>query len=234
MTTAHRTSSRSRRATPAEAAMILAARDPVIDTLMKEVGPPRFPRPTDTHFATLVRTVTHHQLAGPAARAIHGRLSDALGGEVTPEALLAVSTKALRATGLSGRKILSLRDLAVKVEDGTVVLESRALARLGDEEITVRLRSVQGIGKWSADMFLMFQLRRLDVWPTGDLGVRKGYGLAWRIATPTAKQLDELGEQYHPYRASSPGTAGGPTRFMAARPLPRSLLTTGAASARRT
>jgi DNA-3-methyladenine glycosylase II len=124
-----------------------------------------------------------------------------LGDEITPERLLATPTEELRAAGLSGNKVLSLQDLATKVLDGTVVLEPRRLARESDEEIVARLSTVRGIGKWSAEMFLMFQLRRLDVWPTGDLGVRKGFGLAWGIPTPTPKELDVLGEPYHPYRS---------------------------------
>jgi DNA-3-methyladenine glycosylase II len=87
------------------------------------------------------------------------------------------------------------------VLDGTVVLEPRRMARESDEEVVARLTTVRGIGKWSAEIFLMFQLRRLDVWPTGDLGVRKGFGLAWRIPTPTPKQLDLLGEPFRPYRS---------------------------------
>ena len=75
------------------------------------------------------------------------------------------------------------------------------LARQGDEEITARLSAVKGIGKWSADIFLMFRLRRMDVWPTGDLGVRKGYALAWQVPVPTEKQLVPLGEPYRPYRS---------------------------------
>jgi DNA-3-methyladenine glycosylase II len=190
-----------RKVTPAEAARILAGRDPVIARLVEEAGLPSFPRPTDTHFAALVRSVTHQQLAGAAAQAIHGRLIHALGDEVTPERLLATPTEDLRAAGLSGNKVLSLQDLATKVLDGTVVLDPRGVAREGDEELVARLTAVRGIGKWSAEIFLMFQLRRLDVWPTGDLGVRKGFGLAWGIPTPTPKVLDGLGEPYHPYRS---------------------------------
>ena len=70
-----------------------------------------------------------------------------------------------------------------------------------DAEMVARLSTVRGIGKWTAEMFLLFQLRRLDVWPTGDLGVRRGYGLAWQVPTPTAKELDPLGESYRPYRS---------------------------------
>jgi DNA-3-methyladenine glycosylase II len=172
----------------------------VLAHLRDVAGPPRFPRPTETHFASLVRSVTHQQLAGAAATAIHGRLVMALDGEVTPERLLATPTETLRAAGLSGNKVASLQDLAAKVLDGTVVLEPRRMARERDEEVVARLTTVRGIGKWSAEIFLMFQLRRLDVWPTGDLGVRKGFGLAWRIPTPTPKQLDALGEPFRPYR----------------------------------
>jgi DNA-3-methyladenine glycosylase II len=186
---------------PREAARLLAERDPVIARLVAEAGLPSFSRPTETHFAALVRSVTHQQLAGAAAQAIHGRLVRALGEEITPERLLATPTKDLRAVGLSGNKVLSLQDLSTKVLDGTVVLEPRGLARESDDEVVARLTTVRGIGKWSAEIFLMFQLRRLDVWPTGDLGVRKGYGLAWGIPTPTPKQLDVLGEPYHPYRS---------------------------------
>lgn len=190
-----------RKVSAREAARILAERDPVIARLVEDAGLPSFPRPTETHFAALVRSVTHQQLAGAAAQAIHGRLVHALGDEVTPERLLATPTEDLRAAGLSGNKVLSLQDLATKVLDGTVVLDGRGLARESDEEVVAGLTTVRGIGKWSAEIFLMFQLRRLDVWPTGDLGVRKGFGLAWAIPTPTPKTLDALGEPYHPYRS---------------------------------
>jgi DNA-3-methyladenine glycosylase II len=154
----------------------------------------------DSHFAALVRSVTYQQLAGAAAAAIHGRLVAALGGDVTPEGVLALSSEALRAAGLSGNKAASLRDLSTKVLDGTVVLDPRGLSREGDEEVITRLSSVRGIGRWSAEMFLMFQLRRLDVWPTGDLGVRRGYGVAWGINMPTPRQLEPLGDPFRPYR----------------------------------
>jgi DNA-3-methyladenine glycosylase II len=184
---------------PEEAARILAERDPVIAGLFDEFGLPTFHLPRDGNFPALVRSVTYQQLAGAAARAIHGRLVASL-GEVTPERMMALTTEELRAAGLSARKAESLRDLAGKVLDGTIELDSRRLSRQSDEDIVARLSTVKGIGKWSAEMFLMFQLRRLDVWPTGDLGVRRGYGLAWGIPMPTPKQLDALGEPYHPYR----------------------------------
>jgi DNA-3-methyladenine glycosylase II len=184
-----------------EAARILAARDPVIARLVAETGLPRFSRPQETHFATLVRAIVYQQLAGNAAAAIHGRLIAALGGEVEPEGLVALSDESLRAVGLSRNKAASLRDLAAKVLDGTVILSPRGLARESDEDVIARLSAVRGIGRWTADMFLLFQLRRLDVWPTGDLGVRRGYGLAWQVPTPSARELDPLGEPYRPYRS---------------------------------
>jgi DNA-3-methyladenine glycosylase II len=189
------------RISPRAAALELADRDPVMAELVARAGLPSFPKPADSHFAALVRSVLYQQLAGAAAAAIHGRLIAALGGEVTPERLLSLPTETLRAAGLSGNKTLSLQDLASKVLDGTVVLDTRGLSRESDDEIVARLSSVRGIGKWTAEMFLMWQLRRLDVWPTGDLGVRKGYGLAWKIPTPTPKQLELLGEPLHPYRS---------------------------------
>jgi DNA-3-methyladenine glycosylase II len=216
---------RSRKVSPRAAARLLAERDPVLARLVAEAGPPAFPVPAESHFATLVRAITYQQLAGNAARAIHGRLVTALGDEILPERLLALSDEALRGVGLSGAKVASLRDLSAKVLDGTVILEPRLLARRSDAEIADRLMSVRGIGRWTAEIFLMFQLRRLDVWPTGDLGVRRGYGLAWDVPMPTAKQLDLLGEAYHPYRsivawycwravelfATSKGAADGPS-----------------------
>jgi DNA-3-methyladenine glycosylase II len=183
------------------ATRILAEQDPVIDRLVTDFGWPSFPVPTGSYFAALVRSITYQQLAGAAAAAIHGRLLALLDGEVTPERILAVTTEQLRAVGMSGNKTLSLQDLSAKVLDGTVVLEPRRLSRLGDEEIVARLSEVRGIGKWSAEVFLMFQLRRLDIWPTGDLAVRKGYALAWDIPVPAPKALDALGERYHPYRS---------------------------------
>jgi DNA-3-methyladenine glycosylase II len=184
-----------------EAAGILAARDPVIARLVAEAGLPRFGRPQESHFATLVRAIVYQQLAGSAAAAIHGRLVAALGDDVEPEGLIALPEESLRAAGLSRNKAASLRDLATKVLDGTVILSPRGLSRETDEEIIERLSAVRGIGRWTADMFLLFQLRRLDVWPTGDLGVRRGYGLAWQVPTPSARELEPLGDPYRPYRS---------------------------------
>jgi DNA-3-methyladenine glycosylase II len=193
-------SARPVRSWPAAAA-ILAERDPVLRRLVAEAGPVRVRASAETHFAALVRAIVYQQLAGAAAGAIHGRLIAALGGEITPERLLALPDGTLRSAGLSGNKAASLQDLATKVLDGTVVLDPRGLRAESDDEVAARLSTVRGIGRWTAEMFLMFQLRRLDVWPTGDLGVRKGFGLAWGIPMPTAKELEPLGEPYRPYRS---------------------------------
>jgi DNA-3-methyladenine glycosylase II len=191
---------RPRRVSHAEAADILAARDPVVAGLIAAAGPIRIGRRTASHFAALVQAVVYQQLAGAAARAIHGRLVAALDDDVQPAALLALPDETLRTVGLSTNKVRSLRDLAAKVLDGTVVLSPRGLARQSDEEVIARLSTVRGIGPWTAQMFLMLQLRRLDVWPVGDYGVRHGYGLAWNVPTPTARELEPLGEPYRPYR----------------------------------
>jgi DNA-3-methyladenine glycosylase II len=191
----------SARVTPTEAARILGERDPVVARLIAETGLPRLRRPQATHFATLVRAIVYQQLAGAAAAAIHRRLVAALADDVTPEALIALPEDALRSAGLSARKAASLRDLAAKVLDGTVILSPRGISRESDEEIIARLSTVQGIGQWTAQMFLLFQLRRLDVWPTGDLGVRRGYALAWKIPMPAPRELEVLGDPFKPYRS---------------------------------
>ena len=189
------------RVSPTEAARVLAGRDPVIARLVEAAGPPRFRRPADSHFASLVRAVVYQQLAGRAAAAIHGRLVAALDGDVEPEGVLALAPDALRGAGLSANKAATVRDLAAKVLDGTVVLSPRGLARESDDEVVARLSTVRGIGRWTAEMFLMFQLRRPDVWPTGDLGVRRGYSLAWEVAMPAPRELEALGEPFRPYRS---------------------------------
>jgi len=183
------------------ASAVLAERDPVLRRLVAEAGPARVRPPTETHFATLVRAIVYQQLAGAAAAAIHGRLIAALDGDIAPERLLSLPSATLRSVGLSAAKTASLQDLAAKVLDGTVVLDPKRLRAQDDAEVVARLSEVRGIGKWTAEMFLMFQLRRLDVWPTGDLGVRRGFGLAWGIPAPTARELDPLGDPYRPYRS---------------------------------
>lgn len=200
MTTAPKVA-RKRQVSPTAAAGILAARDPVIARLLVDTGPPRLRRFPEPPFAALSRAIVYQQLAGSAALAIHGRLIAALEGDVRPETLITLSDETLRAVGLSRNKAASLRDLAAKVLDGTVNLSPRGLSRQDDEEIIARLMTVRGIGRWTSEVFLLFQLRRLDIWPVGDLGVRRGYGLAWKVPTPSARDLEPLGEPYRPYRS---------------------------------
>ena len=187
--------------THAQAARILAADEPVIAGLIADAGPPRLRRPKHSHFEALVQAIVYQQLATSAAAAIHRRLVAAAAGNVQPQTVIALSDQSLRTAGLSANKVASLRDLSAKVLDGTVVLSPRGLGRLSDQQITTRLVTVRGIGPWTADMFLLFQLRRLDVWPVGDLGVRRGYGLAWDVPTPDARELQPLGDRFRPYRS---------------------------------
>jgi len=179
----------------------IAARDPVLAHLVALVGPIRHrPRNPDGHFGALVRSIVFQQLAGRAAQAIFGRVLTAVGGELSPEALAAVPDEVLRAAGLSANKLASLRDLSAKVLDGTVDLTTSS--RRSDDEIIAGLVIVRGIGRWTAEMYLMFELRRLDVWPVDDLGVRQGYGLAWGLdPPPLAKELAPLGDPFRPYRS---------------------------------
>jgi DNA-3-methyladenine glycosylase II len=173
----------------------------VLAGLVERVGYVRHrPRDPDGPFAALVRSIVFQQLAGRAAQAIYGRVRAAVGASLTPETLSAASDEALRSAGLSGNKLASLRDLSAKVLEGTVVLTRTS--RRSDEELITRLTTVRGIGRWTAEMYLMFQLRRLDIWPVDDLGVRQGYGLAWKLdPAPTSRQLEPLGDRFRPYRS---------------------------------
>jgi len=167
--------------------------------LIKHTEPFRLPRPTAAHFATLAESILYQQLAGAAAAAIHRRFVGLFGGGLSPEAVLALPIRKLRAVGLSGTKAASIRDLAAKIVDGSLAL--RRIGRLTDDEVVKTLTVVHGIGRWTAEMFLIFQLRRLDVWPVDDYGVRKGYALAYRLkALPTPKELQIAGERFRPYR----------------------------------
>jgi DNA-3-methyladenine glycosylase II len=179
----------------------VATRDPVLASLIARAGPlGHRPRDPDGPFGALVRAIVFQQLAGRAAQAIHGRVRAAVGGSITPEALAAASDDALRTAGLSANKLASLRDLSARVLDGRVDL--RRSSRLADDELVGELDAVRGIGRWTAEMYLLIELRRLDVWPVDDLGVRQGYGLAWGLdPAPTAKQLLPLGDRFRPYRS---------------------------------
>ncbi len=190
-----------RRVSHAQASAFLAGRSPEISRLVELSGRMRLERPALTHFAALVRSIVHQQLAGAAALSIHARVETALDWDVTPERVSATSNETLRAAGLSGAKAASICDLAMKALDGTVDLNPHRIARASDDAVIRELCEVRGIGVWTAQMFLLFQLRRLDVWPSGDLGVRRGYGLAFDVAMPAPKELEVLGDQFRPYRS---------------------------------
>jgi len=185
----------------AAAIRAVAERDPVVAHLVAVAGPIKHrPGDADGHFGALVRAITFQQLAGPAARAIHQRVRALVDGPLTPEALAAVPDDALRGAGLSANKLASLRDLSAKVLSGDVILDPSP--RADDDEIVARLTTVRGIGRWTAEMYLMFELRRLDVWPVDDLGVRQGYAAAWQLdPAPTPKELVVLGDRFRPYRS---------------------------------
>jgi DNA-3-methyladenine glycosylase II len=140
------------------------------------------------------------QLATRAAAAIHGRFVEAIGGVVTPEAILATSPEVLRASGLSNAKTTSLVDLATRVADGSVPLEG--IEALSDDAIVERLTAVRGIGRWTAEMFLLFELRRPDVWPVDDLGVRHGWSLIHELPETIGPKVLQLeGDRFRPYRS---------------------------------
>jgi DNA-3-methyladenine glycosylase II len=179
----------------------VASRDPVVAHLVSMAGPIKHrPRDPDGHFGALVRSIVFQQLAGRAAQAIHQRVRATVSGDLTPEALTAVADETLRAAGLSANKLASLRDLSSKVLDGSVNLDGSS--RRSDEEIIAALSAVRGIGRWTAEMYLLFELRRLDVWPVDDLGVRQGYALAWSLdSRPRPTELAALGDRFRPYRS---------------------------------
>jgi DNA-3-methyladenine glycosylase II len=189
------------RVSHARAAQELADRDVVMARLVESVGPPNLrDREKRTPFEALARAICFQQLSGKAAATIFGRFVEAVGGDLTPEAVLATPMEDLRGAGLSAAKALSVLDLAAKATDGTVPLDS--LAKLTDDDLISRLVVVRGIGRWTAEMFLIFQLRRLDVWPVDDLGVQKGYARAYKLPKlPTPKELAPLGEAFRPYRS---------------------------------
>ncbi len=178
----------------------LRAVDPSFIEIIDQAGPISLPPSKTDHFAYLVRSVVHQQLAGAAARTIHGRLAVLAGGEMRPEVLLGIDELTMRSAGISGNKYLAITDLAQHAVDGKLAITDQDLRRQSNEQIIEALSSVRGIGPWTAQMFLMHQLRRLDVWPTGDLGVRNGFGLIHRSPMPTPKELELQGVLLRPYR----------------------------------
>jgi len=156
-------------------------------------------------FDALAESIAYQQLSGKAAATIFGRVRALYPKRkwLDPEQLLATPDQALRAAGLSRAKTAALKDLAAKTIDGTVPT-GRALIRMSDDEIITRLTAVRGIGRWTVEMLLLFDLGRPDVWPVDDYGVRKGFAKTFgRRKLPTSKQLMKFGEKWRPYRSAA-------------------------------
>ncbi|MSQ33400.1 MAG: DNA-3-methyladenine glycosylase 2 family protein [Dehalococcoidia bacterium] len=185
----------------AAGARALAQADPVLADIIRRVGRVTPPPPREP-FDALVRAILYQQLAGSAAAAILRRFQ-ALYPEAefpTPQALLATSDDALRSVGISRQKASYLKDLAARFADGT--LSSSKLRSLPDDQLEAALTAVKGVGRWTADMFFIFTLHRLDVLPVGDLGLRKAVMGAYALSElPTPAELLALGERWRPYRS---------------------------------
>lgn len=154
-------------------------------------------------FDALAESIAYQQLSGKAAATIWKRVRALFPGKkrLDPKLVLATPDEKLRAAGLSRSKVAALKDLAAKTIDGTVP-SARALAKMSDEEIIERLIAVRGIGRWTAEMLLLFDLGRPDVWPVHDYGVQKGFAKTFgKRKLPTPKQLLKLGEKWRPYRS---------------------------------
>ena len=156
-----------------------------------------------TAFAALLKTIVYQQLAGKAAATIHGRVLEAVKADPpTPGAVLAASYASLRGAGLSDRKASYIVDLATHFEDGR--LTDELLQSASDDELLAALTAVKGIGVWSCQIFMMFQLGRCDVLPTGDLGVQKGFAKFFGLGEkkkPSPVQMDDLSKAWSPYRS---------------------------------
>jgi DNA-3-methyladenine glycosylase II len=154
-------------------------------------------------FDALAESIAYQQLNGKAAATIWSRVRALYPRRkyLNPKLVLATPDAQLRGAGLSRNKIAALKDLAAKTIDGTVP-SGRALSRMSDDEIIARLITVRGIGRWTVEMLLLFDLGRPDVWPVDDYGVRKGFARTFRRRKlPTPKQLTKFGEQWRPYRS---------------------------------
>jgi DNA-3-methyladenine glycosylase II len=154
-------------------------------------------------FDALAESIAYQQLSGKAAATIWNRVRALYPKKkwLDPATIIATPDDAFRAAGLSRAKIAALKDLAAKTVDGTVP-SGRALVRMTDDEIVARLTAVRGIGRWTVEMFLLFDLGRPDVWPVDDYGVRKGFAKIFgKRKLPTPKQLMKLGEKWRPYRS---------------------------------
>ncbi len=182
-----------------EAIIHLKQSDPVLREIIEQVGEYQIAF-RDPDFETLVKSITFQQLSGRVASVIFERLKRGAGGVITPASVLKLRPARMRALGLSGQKTAYIRDLARHARDGEVIFEE--LAALSDEEVIERLTRVKGIGVWTVHMFLIFALRRTNVLPTGDLGIRaamrKAYGLE---ELPKPAEMEAIGERWKPYRS---------------------------------
>lgn len=184
----------------AKARRALMRRDPVLaPVIRKHRRRSPLDTPTLEPFPALVRTITAQQISTKAAATIHGRLIAFMAAGVTPEALLALTDDQFRQAGLSRQKIGYLRDLATKVKSGE--LPVGLLHELDDEAVIDAIVKVKGLGRWSAEMFLMFRLRRPDVLPVGDLGIVTAIQRLYRLRKkPSAARMIKIGEAWRPYR----------------------------------
>ena len=181
-----------------EALVHLKRADPVLRRIITEVGPYRIEF-RDPGFETLVKSIVYQQLSGRVASVIFNRLVHAAGGTITPESILNVRPVRMRAAGLSAQKTAYIRDLARQTRDRRVIFEE--LPDLSDEQVTERLTQVKGIGVWTAHMFLIFALRRPNVLPTGDLGIRNAIRRAYALTVlPKPAEIETLAEPWRPYR----------------------------------
>ncbi|HYM65656.1 MAG TPA: DNA-3-methyladenine glycosylase 2 family protein, partial [Patescibacteria group bacterium] len=184
----------------ARGARLVGRRDPAMAALIRRAGPVQLRDPLEDSFAALVRSIMYQQLAGAAAAIIHGRFLNLFDRPLSPDAVLALPEGAMRSAGVSGAKAAAITDLSIKVGDGTVPLHD--VDALSDDELVARLVQVRGIGRWTAEMFLIFQLRRLDVWPVDDYGVRKGWAMVHRLKEPPAPRvLQAEGDRFRPFRS---------------------------------
>ncbi len=190
--------------TPLPPEQELARRNSRMAALIERVGPFTVkPAPGTRPFDALAESIAYQQLSGKAARMIFGRVRALYPRRkwFSPALVLATPDEIFRAAGLSGNKTVALKDLAAKTLDGTVPTRA-VLDRLSDEEIITRLTQVRGIGRWTVEMLLLFDLGRLDVWPVDDYGVRKGYAKTFRKKElPRPKELLAIGERWRPYRS---------------------------------
>ena len=182
------------------ASMHLKRVDPVLAKIIAAVGPCRLEVDRGGgHFASLAEAILYQQITGKAAASIHRRLCALVGRKhPRPQDILAATDEQLREVGLSRQKIRYLRDLSAKARDG---LPLARVGRLPDEEVITTLTAVMGIGRWTAEIFLMFRLGRLDVLPVDDYGVRKAMQRAYRMrALPKADRMRRMAEAWSPYR----------------------------------